>query len=194
MSRAADPRMARSRAAVLGTALELLVERGIAGTTIEAIAQRSGVAKTTIYRQWNSQAALTLDALRSILRPPADPDTGTLRGDLVALLTGFAAALADANATGPTPPRYSTCWPDRSSTAARCRPAQSNPDSPSASSIWFWRRTGSALRRPRQVTGRPVGARFHQADDRARPLAFHPRASSEDHAGRRTHPGTRGRS
>ncbi|MEV0900670.1 TetR/AcrR family transcriptional regulator [Actinoplanes sp. NPDC049802] len=90
----------RSRAAVLGAALELLAERGITATTIEAVAERSGVAKTTIYRQWDSQAALVLDAFGSVLRAPADPDTGTLRGDLLELLTGYAHALSRKPATG----------------------------------------------------------------------------------------------
>jgi AcrR family transcriptional regulator len=98
--RRADPRVLRSRAAVLHATLELLGERGIGGTTIESVAERSGVAKTTIYRQWDSQAALVLDAFSSIQRPPCDPATGALRGDLVDLLTGFAEALATGPATG----------------------------------------------------------------------------------------------
>ncbi|MEV0003717.1 TetR/AcrR family transcriptional regulator [Micromonospora sp. NPDC050980] len=97
MTPATDPRIRRTRAAVLGTALGLLVERGVAGTTVEAVAERSGVAKTTIYRHWDGQAALVLDAFASVRRPPEDPDTGTLRGDLVALVTG----LADAVSRGP---------------------------------------------------------------------------------------------
>lgn len=100
MDRPSDPRVLRSRAAVIGAALSLLAERGIAGTTMEAVAERSGVAKTTIYRQWESQSALVLDAFASALRPPADPGTGTLRGDLVELYTGFATALMAGPATG----------------------------------------------------------------------------------------------
>jgi AcrR family transcriptional regulator len=98
--RRTDPRVLRSRAAVLGATLDLLAERGIRGTTVEAISERCGVAKTTIYRQWDGQPALVLDAFGSILRPPHDPDTGTLRGDLLDLVTGFAMALADRRATG----------------------------------------------------------------------------------------------
>lgn len=98
-----DPRMARSRAAVLAATVDLLVERGIAATTIEAVAERSGVAKTTIYRQWSGQPALVLDALSSTLHTPADPDTGTLRGDLYALVGGLADALAASPAAGLMP-------------------------------------------------------------------------------------------
>ncbi|AEV84449.1 TetR family transcriptional regulator [Actinoplanes sp. SE50] len=92
--------MLRSRATVLTSALALLAERGIAGTTIEAIAEHSGVAKTTIYRQWDSQAALILDAFDSVLALPEDPATGDLRSDLLQLLTGFADALRTSPATG----------------------------------------------------------------------------------------------
>src|SRR3712207_7645107 len=77
--------MLRSRAAVLAATLRLLAERGIAGTTIEAVAETSGVAKTTIYRQWNSQGGLVLDAFDSIVQPPPDPATGSLRTDLIDL-------------------------------------------------------------------------------------------------------------
>jgi len=95
-----DPRMQRSRAAVLDVTLRLLAERGIAATSIEAVAERSGVAKTTIYRQWDSQAALVLDAFDSVLRVPADPDTGSLCGDLIELLTGYVNALSTGPAAG----------------------------------------------------------------------------------------------
>ncbi|MEU9828937.1 TetR/AcrR family transcriptional regulator [Micromonospora chersina] len=100
MSATTDPRVRRTRAVVVTTALGLLAERGIAGTTIEAVAERSGVAKTTIYRHWDGQAALVFDAFDSIRRPPEDPDTGTLRGDLTDLLTGLAAALSEGAAAG----------------------------------------------------------------------------------------------
>lgn len=98
-----DPRVTRSRTAVIAATLDLLAERGIAGTTIEAVADRCGVARTTIYRQWNGQPALVLDAIGAILRPPTDPDTGTLRGDLLALLGGLTDALATSPAAGLMP-------------------------------------------------------------------------------------------
>ena len=89
-----DPRVIRSRTAVIAATLDLLAERGITATTIEAVAERSGVAKTTIYRQWDGQAALVLDAIGTTLHTPTDPDTGTLRGDLLDLLGGFVDALS----------------------------------------------------------------------------------------------------
>lgn len=98
-----DPRVTRSRTAVIAATLDLLAERGIAATTIEAVADRCGVARTTIYRQWNGQPALVLDAIGAILRPPTDPDTGTLRGDLLALLGGLTDALTTSPAAGLMP-------------------------------------------------------------------------------------------
>ncbi|MFF2621388.1 TetR/AcrR family transcriptional regulator [Oerskovia jenensis] len=93
-ARRIDPRMARSRRTVLAATVEVLAERGVAGTTIEAVAERSGVAKTTIYRQWDDQPALVRDAFASTLETPPAPDTGTLRGDLLALVDGLARALS----------------------------------------------------------------------------------------------------
>ena len=84
--------MSRSRQRALGAALGLVAERGIAGATIEAISARSGVAKTTIYRQWPNHAALVLDAFRSVTPDPPLPDTGSLRGDLHVLVGGLAEA------------------------------------------------------------------------------------------------------
>ncbi|NCD19838.1 MAG: TetR/AcrR family transcriptional regulator [Actinobacteria bacterium] len=92
--------MTRTRAKVIAATLELITERGIPAATIEAVCERSGVAKTTIYRHWPNQHRLTLDAIASTLREPADPDTGTLRGDLIVLLCGLASAIQ----TGPAAP------------------------------------------------------------------------------------------
>lgn len=95
---ARDPRMHRARQRAIAAALDLIVERGIAGASIEAVCARSGMAKTTIYRQWPNQAALVLDAFRSIAPDPPVPDTGTLRGDLQIPVGGFAAALGTGRA------------------------------------------------------------------------------------------------
>lgn len=90
-----DPRVIRSRAAALAAATELLAERGVAGTTVEAVAARSGVAKTTVYRQWADQHALVLDAVDAMLPTPAPPDTGTLRDDLLAVVEGLRRGLCE---------------------------------------------------------------------------------------------------
>lgn len=94
----ADPRVSRSRQRALGAALDLVEERGIAGATVEAISTRSGVAKTTIYRQWPNQAEVVLDAFRSVAPDPPLPDTGTLRADLNVLVGGLAEALGQGRA------------------------------------------------------------------------------------------------
>ena len=76
-------RSARVRQAVLDAAFAELGEKGYGGLSIEAVAQRSGVAKTTVYRRWPTRDELVADALdsRSDRNEPV-PDTGTLRGDL----------------------------------------------------------------------------------------------------------------
>jgi AcrR family transcriptional regulator len=56
-----DPRIARTRAAVLDAAADLLVEGGPAAVTMDAIVARSGVAKSTIYRHWPSRDEVLVD-------------------------------------------------------------------------------------------------------------------------------------
>ena len=70
-----DPRVARSRAAVLEAGVELLVEGGPNAVTIEAVVQRSGVAKTTIYRQWESREDLVVDVIGEVLKSAPEPPT-----------------------------------------------------------------------------------------------------------------------
>lgn len=88
-----DPRVRRSREAVLAATAEMLTEVGVHGVTIEAVAQRSGVAKTTIYRHWPERSQLVLDAIDRVTEPCRAPDSGTLRGDLTAILDGLVEAL-----------------------------------------------------------------------------------------------------
>jgi AcrR family transcriptional regulator len=82
-----DARVRRSRDKVLSTAFALLSESGVAGFSVDEVARRSGVAKTTIYRHWPTREALVLDAASRISAEQEVPDTGSLRGDLVALIT-----------------------------------------------------------------------------------------------------------
>src|SRR5262252_9964938 len=49
--------------AILRAALELFVEHGVAGASIERIAKRAGVAKTSVYRRWSSREALLAQAI-----------------------------------------------------------------------------------------------------------------------------------
>jgi AcrR family transcriptional regulator len=61
-AKVARPRGAKATAAILSAALELGEEIGFDALTIEGIAQRTGVAKTTIYRRWPNVSAIVMDA------------------------------------------------------------------------------------------------------------------------------------
>jgi AcrR family transcriptional regulator len=69
-----DPRVERSKAAVIAAATDLWVESGPGAVTIEAIVERSGVAKTTFYRHWPSRDAVMLDVVRSAAPTMTAPD------------------------------------------------------------------------------------------------------------------------
>ena len=88
-----DPRVVVTRTRVLEAAADLLVHRGFATTSIEAISAASGVAKSTIYRHWPSREALCIDAYRSVVQPQETPNTGETRADLVTLLARLAEGL-----------------------------------------------------------------------------------------------------
>lgn len=66
---AGRPRKEEATDAVRKAALELAQEGGITSTTIEGIARRSGVAKTTIYRRWPNSAAVVMDAFLQEMSP-----------------------------------------------------------------------------------------------------------------------------
>src|SRR5215211_715987 len=66
----------------------MLADGGYAGFRLDALAARAGVAKTTILRRWPSKAAVAAAAVeRLALQTVALPESGTLRGDLRALVT-----------------------------------------------------------------------------------------------------------
>ncbi len=89
-----DPRVARSRAAILAATAALLIEEGAGGITIEGIAERSGVAKTTIYRHWKSRSQLIFDGFESMLGThPSPPPPGPVRERLTVLLNGLVRGL-----------------------------------------------------------------------------------------------------
>lgn len=75
---------------ILAAALDVLAETGYEGMTVDMVATRAKAGKATLYRRWPSKAELVLDAVacmkRDMLDPENLPDTGTLRGDLVALI------------------------------------------------------------------------------------------------------------
>src|SRR6185312_3811463 len=82
-SRRPGGRTAIVRAAVLRATGDMLVESGLQGLELTAVADRAGVGKSTVYRRWGSVPALVTDLLCDMAlqsRPRAD--TGSLRGDL----------------------------------------------------------------------------------------------------------------
>jgi AcrR family transcriptional regulator len=83
MSPAGRPKSETARRAVLSAALDLVAEKGYQAVTIEGIAERAGVAKTTIYRSWPGKAAVVMDAVLVESDPRlAFPDTGSAAEDL----------------------------------------------------------------------------------------------------------------
>lgn len=78
----ARPRSEDARRRVIEAAVETLLAAGVDGATIEEIADRSGVAKSTIYRHFGSREALVVEAVRSCIVEHPTPDTGSLADDL----------------------------------------------------------------------------------------------------------------
>ncbi|WP_228984002.1 TetR/AcrR family transcriptional regulator [Streptomyces sp. DH12] len=103
-SRRPGGRTARTRAAVRDAVLTGLAEHGYPGLTVEFVAERSGVHKTTLYRRWGGLEELVADALDLAGEDGwAPPDTGTLEGDLRALAREVCDSFADpAAAAAPT--------------------------------------------------------------------------------------------
>lgn len=123
-------RTARTRDRVRAAVAALLVDGGYDAVTVDAVAARAGVHRTTVYRRWRDPGGLLadlLDAAREQAWEP--PDTGTLTGDLteinrqvVAALTGtppLTAALIAASFRSPAAAHaLRTFWEDRFTRAA----------------------------------------------------------------------------
>lgn len=75
---------------ILDATLDVLAETGYDGMTLDQVATRARAGKATLYRRWSSKADLVVDAVvcmkKEDLTPSALPDTGTLRGDLLAMI------------------------------------------------------------------------------------------------------------
>ena len=80
---------------MLEHATALVLEVGVSGFTIDELAKRSGVAKTTIYRHFPTRNELLVAALDGQIPTPDTTDTGTFRGDLVAFLTSLVPIFED---------------------------------------------------------------------------------------------------
>jgi AcrR family transcriptional regulator len=90
-----SPRLGRKRdhsrdPEILDAALEVLAETGYDGMTIDMVAARAKAGKATLYRRWASKGELVIDAVACMKTADLErdrlPDTGTLRGDLVAMI------------------------------------------------------------------------------------------------------------
>ena len=79
------PRDPRVEGVVLGATRALLLERGFGRLTIAAVADSAGVGKGTIYLRWPDKQSLVVSALAEVWEPIAEPDTGNLRDDLLAI-------------------------------------------------------------------------------------------------------------
>jgi AcrR family transcriptional regulator len=89
-------RTARTRAAVLRAVLEELADSGYAGATVERIAARAGIAKTTIYRRWGGLNGLLADLMAEYAGQQIPvPDEGSLGADLCVLSRYVVASLQD---------------------------------------------------------------------------------------------------
>jgi AcrR family transcriptional regulator len=111
------PRSTEAHEKVLNAALELFAERGIETTSMDAIAQVSGVSKATIYNHWADKEALLLEAMLMIHgldREPEDVDTGDVQRDLTTVLTRKPPDKYDAvrNRLTPTLIAYSAFHPE----------------------------------------------------------------------------------
>ncbi|HLM28428.1 MAG TPA: TetR/AcrR family transcriptional regulator [Acidimicrobiales bacterium] len=96
LRRPGRPRDSRADEAILDAALEVLAEVGPARFTVDEVAARAGCGKATIYRRWPSRGALLLDTGHHRMGLHiADPDTGTVRGDLIAIMGGLVRKMRD---------------------------------------------------------------------------------------------------
>ena len=89
-----DPRVERSRRVILSAALDLLAEAGYGGLTIEAVAARAGVGKSTIYRHWSGKLELVEDAIRTLKANVVVPTGGSVRERLTDVLRQVATNMA----------------------------------------------------------------------------------------------------
>jgi hypothetical protein len=83
---------------ILDAALTVLAETGYDRLTMDAVATEAKASKATLYRRWTSKSQLVVDAICSHKEHPPTPDTGSLRGDLLAAHCGMG-GLGDPRAT-----------------------------------------------------------------------------------------------
>lgn len=88
------PRDPRTDRAILDATVAVVAERGFARLTVDEVALRAGVGKATIYRRWPSKLPLVIESVCQLSDEKVPvPDSGTLRGDVQALIESFVGAL-----------------------------------------------------------------------------------------------------
>lgn len=95
LDRGPDPRVLRSRHAALTAVQDILAEQGWTGVTHVAVAARSGVGRTTLYRHWPDVASLIHEAIDERIGQARAPRSGELRADLISELNGLRKLLHD---------------------------------------------------------------------------------------------------
>jgi TetR/AcrR family transcriptional regulator of autoinduction and epiphytic fitness len=98
-----DPRIERSRRVILEAVLEELGTVGYGALTIESVAARAGVGKSTIYRHWSGKLALVEDAFRTLKAMALVPEHGTIRERITEFLEQVAGLIEQST--------YSACMP-----------------------------------------------------------------------------------
>ena len=100
-NRPSGPRAAARRQAILDAALALLMEVGYDRMSMDALAERAHAGKATIYRHWTGKAEVVVEAIRCRKCDDfsAPPDTGSLRGDLLAALNHSRESFSDEDAS-----------------------------------------------------------------------------------------------
>jgi AcrR family transcriptional regulator len=89
-------RTARTRAAVLAAVTAELTQHGYAGASVERIAARAGISKTTIYRRWGGVGGLLADLMEGLAAQQIPvPDDGDLGSDLRTLSRAVVSSLGD---------------------------------------------------------------------------------------------------
>jgi len=88
-----DPRIERTRASAIEATLELAAESGLHACTFEAISERSGVARSTLYRHWKNQNELVREAIQCQDLERVTLDTGSFRDDMLHVMLGLGRAL-----------------------------------------------------------------------------------------------------
>ena len=88
-----DPRIERTRASAIEATLELAAESGLHACTFEAISERSGVARSTLYRHWKNHNELVREAVQCQDMERVTFDTGSFRDDMLHVMLGLGRAL-----------------------------------------------------------------------------------------------------